>query len=104
MTQRQANDLYEGHPVDMALRYANILKTVFFTAAVSPIIPMGVPLSIIGLIISYWVDKYLLLRRYCCKNSLGFKLPRKMLEMLQLYCVFFAFFNFCIMFIPVSEE
>jgi hypothetical protein len=62
----------------MALRYANINKAVLFTAAVSPFIPIGVPLSIIGLIISFWVDKYLLVRRYVCKNYLSFTLAKKM--------------------------
>ena len=62
--------LFEGHPVDMALRYANVVKLMFFTAAVSPILPVGLPMSFLGLLILYWVDKYLLLRRYTCKNYL----------------------------------
>jgi len=54
----------------MALRYANVLKLMFFTGAVSPLLPIGVPLGIVGLLILYWVDKYLLLRRYVSKNYL----------------------------------
>ena len=68
--------------MDLALRFANILKTVLFTASVSPFIPMGVPLSMIGLVISYWVDKYLLLRRYVCKSFLSHKLAKNMINML----------------------
>lgn len=54
----------------MALRYANVMKVMFFTAAVSPLLPIGLPLSIFGLGILFWVDKYLVLRRYVCKNYL----------------------------------
>lgn len=34
LTQQEANHLFEGHPADMALRYANVLKLMFFSAAV----------------------------------------------------------------------
>lgn len=54
----------------MALRYANVVKVMFFTAAVTPLLPVGLFLSLIGLVILYWVDKYLLLRRYVSKNYL----------------------------------
>lgn len=102
MTQMEANSLFEGHPIDMALRYANINKTVLFTASVSPFIPIGVPLSIVGLVITYWVDKYLLLRRYVCKNYLSFDLAKSMLNSFKIYVVYFSFGNMLTMFMPVS--
>lgn len=86
----------------MALRYANINKTVLFTASVSPFIPIGVPLSILGLCITYWVDKYLLLRRYVCKNYLSFTLAKRMLSNFKVFAVFFSFGNMLTMFMPVS--
>jgi hypothetical protein len=88
----------------MALRYANINKTVLFTAVVSPFIPIGVPLSIIGLVISYWVDKYLLLRRYVCKNYLSFNLAKRMVVNLKLYSLYFALGNLISMMMPVMKE
>jgi len=41
----------------MALRYANIVKLMFFTAIVSGFLPFGILMSMLGLIILYWVDK-----------------------------------------------
>lgn len=95
--------MFEGHPIDMALRYANINKTVLFTASVSPFIPIGVPLSIIGLLITYKVDKYLLLRRYVCKNYLSFDLAKSMLNFFKIYTVCFSFGNMVTMFMPISQ-
>ena len=88
--------MFEGHPVDMALRYANVVKLMFFTAAVSPILPIGLPMSLLGLLILYWVDKYLLLRRYTCKNYLDAELAKEMMNILPLYTVFFSIGNMLI--------
>ncbi|KAM3134512.1 hypothetical protein pb186bvf_013326 [Paramecium bursaria] len=96
LSQQDLNSLFEGHPVDMALRYANVVKLMFFTAAVSPILPVGLPMSLLGLLILYWVDKYLLLRRYSCKNYLDAELAKEMMNILPLYTVFFSIGNMLI--------
>ncbi len=77
-SQKQLNLAFEGHPVDMALRYANILKTMHFTAFVVPFLPAGPLLALLGMGISYWVDKHLLLTRYVCRQKLSYKLARSM--------------------------
>ena len=69
---------------------------MFFTAAVSPILPVGLPMSLLGLLILYWVDKYLLLRRYSCKNYLDAELAKEMMNILPLYTVFFSIGNMLI--------
>lgn len=88
----------------MALRYANVLKTIMFTAAVSPLIPAGVILSMIGLCILYWVDKYLLLRRFVCSNFITYKLPKTMTSYLHVSTIFFSLGNLIIMFVPIQYE
>lgn len=67
----EAKELFEGHPVDMGLRYAVILKTVFFAGMVGCFVPLGSFLSVLGLLVCYWVDKYLLLTRYITKAQLS---------------------------------
>lgn len=61
----------EGHPIDMALRYANVLKVVLYTCAISTLLPIGAPMCLVGLLIIYWADKYLLFRRMVCKNYIS---------------------------------
>ncbi len=55
----------------MGLRYGNVMKTLFFTASISPFVPLGTLFSVVGLLICYWVDKYLLIRRYVCRYQLS---------------------------------
>ena len=100
LTQEEANTLFEGHPVDMALRYANILKTLFFTGIYAPFVPMGVLFSLFGMVICYWVDKKLLLRRYISANKLGIDLPKTMLNAMRIYVLLFAIGNIILFYIP----
>jgi hypothetical protein len=55
----------------MGLRYGNVMKTLFFTASICPFVPSGAIFSLLGMFICYWVDKYLLLRRYTCRFELA---------------------------------
>jgi len=87
VTQNDANSVFEGPPVDMAQRYANVQKTMLFTAFYASVVPVGILFSIAGLIITYWTDKYLLLRRHCRPNALGKELAEDMADFLELFFV-----------------
>lgn len=52
----------------MGLRYGNVMKTLFFTGSICPFVPSGPIFSLLGMFICYWVDKYLLLRRYTSRH------------------------------------
>ena len=54
---------FKGSPSDIAQRYANVLKTMFLTAFYAVALPWGIALGIVNLILTYWVDKWQLLRR-----------------------------------------
>jgi hypothetical protein len=77
-TQAEANMVYEGPPVDMAQRYANIMKTFIVTLAFAALIPLGILFSLFGVLFSYWVDKYLLLRRHARPSRLSGNLSEVM--------------------------
>lgn len=64
-------EIMAGHPVDMGLRYANIMKSLFFTSAIAPFVPIGSFFTLGGVMISYWVDKYLLIERYVTAHKLS---------------------------------
>ena len=94
LTQKEANLLFEGPPIDMALCYSNVLKAVWLAAFYAPLLPVGLPISFVGLVITYWVNKYLLLRRYVKPLELGQGLSFWMSEYLELTPFFFAAGNF----------
>lgn len=52
----------EDYPYDIGKRYAEIIETLWFTYLYSTLIPIGAFISILGLGLYYWVDKYNLLR------------------------------------------
>ena len=104
LTQRDAHSLFEGHPVDMALRFANVNKTLIFTGFFIPYIPLGLVFSMIGFVIVYWIDKYLLLRRYVCANRLSFDLPKAMLITGEWFIIAYALGNYFTFFLPLTDN
>jgi hypothetical protein len=64
MTQREANKLFEGPPVDVADNISNFMVLVMTCIFYSPIIPLAIPLGFAGSFFTYWVYKYTLLRRH----------------------------------------
>jgi hypothetical protein len=63
MTQREANELYEGTDPDTANLYATTMLTVFVTVFYTPLLPIAPLISLAGVIYKYWVEKVVLLRR-----------------------------------------
>ena len=55
----------------MALRYANVLKVVLYSCSISTLLPIGAPMCMIGILIIYWADKFLLYRRMVCNNYIS---------------------------------
>jgi hypothetical protein len=84
ITQQEANELMEEYPYDMGKRYAEVLETMWFTFLFASLIPFGTFLTLIGLLIYYWVDKYNLLRRSKVENIIESKLPLKAVKLMEL--------------------
>lgn len=104
VTQAEANLYFEEQPVDMAQRYSHVFRCVLFTAIASPIIPNALLVSIAVLALMYWNDKYLLLRRYTCQYKLGYTLPCKMLEVLDIYPLLLVASNTLLMYVPIRAD
>lgn len=51
-----------------AKRYADIMKTMWFTFLFGSAIPLGIVLSIVGLTMYFWIDKYNVMRRRTVKR------------------------------------
>jgi hypothetical protein len=72
--QVEAHDLFEGSAMDMASKYAVVCKTVLLTSFYAPAIPFASIFSLIGLFLTYWFNKYVLLKRNILPNELGAQL------------------------------
>jgi hypothetical protein len=60
ISQREANEIFEGPTFRMDNYFADLGKTSLLTFFFVPIIPYAVIISICGIIYSYWVDKVIL--------------------------------------------
>lgn len=61
-SQLDANLAFEGPEVDMADRFANLIKTLSLSLFFAPIVPIGVLIGIFAIIIESCVFKFMLLR------------------------------------------
>jgi hypothetical protein len=64
MTQRELNTLFENPKIEFAFKFSYILKTILMTFFFIPILPCGVLISLCGLILAYWIEKYYIVRHY----------------------------------------
>ena len=79
LTQKQANDLFEGPNINMAASYAKTGLLFLIVSFYTPIIPILPMIGLVGIFFQYWVEKYLLLRRFSVPETMGW-------EMAKFYC------------------
>ena len=58
MSQRDLNLLYERPSMDISYKYSYIGKTLLMTFLYIPIFPLGVPISLCGFLLGYFLEKY----------------------------------------------
>lgn len=92
LTQTEANLLMEKTDYCTGKRYADIMKTMWFTFAYAPAIHFGAVLSLMGITIYYWVDKFNILRRRVVKENISMDLSIQMIENLEYTVIFFTVF------------
>lgn len=83
LTQQKAHELFEGPELDFPFKHAFLSKTVLVSAFFAPAIPLALVVSIVGLILCYWTDKYVLLRRCSLPASLDHALSNHILKTLE---------------------
>jgi hypothetical protein len=71
LTQLEANTLFEGPPLDLAQRYANVTKMFLVALIYAPLLPIGLLIAMCGIAFDYMISKYLLLRRHSRPNRLS---------------------------------
>lgn len=71
----------------MANRFANTANLFLTAVFFHPILPISIPIAFVGFIFSYWVDKYLLLRRHARPEQMSGLMAKSIANLLP----FFAF-------------
>jgi hypothetical protein len=67
--QRELDEFAAGEQFELQLRYPHILNGIFVTMLYSAGLPLLLPLLAMSILLTYWVEKYMLLRR--CQRPQG---------------------------------
>ena len=97
--------LYENPEFNIAKCYADLMKTMFFTAFYAPIIPIGLVISGICFIALYWIHKVInlyliylhlffkkiiIIKRSSIKINVGSELSIEMIEYLEFVVIIYS--------------
>lgn len=73
----------EEDSYDLGKRFGEVIETMWFVFLYSTLLPIGAVVSIMGLILYYWVDKYNLLRRSKVHGNVSGKFIRTSMLLLD---------------------
>ncbi|KRX03774.1 hypothetical protein PPERSA_04282 [Pseudocohnilembus persalinus] len=93
ITQDKLNKIFEQPDFHIVFRYTIILKTMFLVSFYASLVPMGLAWGLLNMILTYWIDKYNLLRRRSVKDNLSVELAVEMAEMLEYSFIFYTVGN-----------
>ena len=72
---------------DNISNFMNLLFSCFFYA---PILPLAIPIALIGIFLNYWITKYMLTNMHKMPEELGTVLTTFFADMLPLTSIFMA--------------
>lgn len=105
ISQMDANLMCENPQVDIAQRYANMGKTILLTFCYAPLLPSAFLISGIGILIEYWLSKYLLLRRHSWPKRLSGNLSKVMIQVLPWAVLLYSIMNYiCMIYLNPHES
>ena len=90
LTQRQANKLFEGPPLDMAQRYADTMLLYCIVYLYLFPLPIISVLGVIGSMLQYWIEKWALVKRHKSPEEIGKTMVEVFYRMLPLFCLLYS--------------
>jgi len=79
------------------MRYTILLKTMYLVSFYAPVLPSFLLWGMLSLFLTYWIDKYNLLRRRSVLDSMSTELSIEMTEMLEYCLILYALGNLAAM-------
>lgn len=81
-SQLDANMVFQGPIVEIPYKYAYVFKTIWLTAFYAPLAPVVVPISAVGLLLNYIIEKCLFGKVYSAPNNISSMVNDSALELL----------------------
>ena len=73
-TQKELNELYELPPMNIAIKYSYVVKTLLMAFLYIPIIPLGIVISFLGFVLAFFLEKFNFCKIYKKPEMLGSKI------------------------------
>ena len=89
-TQSEANSHFEGAQPNLSNWYADVAALVNVALFYLPILPIGLVMALISILVSYWVDKYMLFRVFARPIAQDSKLANYMVHSFNISIFVFA--------------
>ena len=96
-TQKELNDLYEYPDMQISSKYSYIFKTVLMSMFFLPIFPLGIVISLSGLVLGYFLEKYNFTHFYKRPEMLNEKLGKVYFNFSIFILLSFCFGNYIFM-------
>ena len=96
VTQDEYEDLYTGPEFILQLRYSQILAQIFITITFSSGLPILYSITFVSLFISFWVDKFLMLRFFRKQNKFTSSLSASFVSLLPFAIIAHVIYGFFI--------
>ncbi|CAD8180664.1 unnamed protein product [Paramecium pentaurelia] len=90
LNQIEANKIFEGPSVLLYEHYSYICLSLWISLLFAPLLPISLLFCSSGLLIYYWIQKYLLLRRNSKPPFQSFHLNREMMNLFELSPIILA--------------
>jgi hypothetical protein len=88
---------------DICYKYGTMYRFLLFSAGISIIYPLSFFICLIALSCLYWLDKYLLLRRYAITERVTSRFTLLSQKIMSQFPCFLSISNFLVMFIPIQD-
>lgn len=89
-SQLEVNKLTQGPLVNMPRRYAYIMKTLLLTALYAPMIPVVIPIGLVGITLAYFLEKVLQTSRYGIPMNISSMTWKSSIELIEYYLITFS--------------
>jgi len=94
ITQEEYEDMYSGPEFILQLRFAQVLSMIFVTMTYSSGLPILYLVAFLSLFITYWIDKFLMLRYFRVANQFTEANSRAVVNILPWAAVFHFIFGY----------
>lgn len=75
IVQNKANKYFERNNFDLCARYSTVIQIITNSIFYAAVFPVGVLITMIGLFLTYWINKWWLLK-HCSIPKLSYRLGR----------------------------